>query len=80
MIAAGGDAAATEKVLRVDDARSCEDLLLQLIGEVSCYYAPMCVLAVRITLPISSDSAEAVWSACICFCSCLGTFRPTGRG
>ncbi|PAN09873.1 hypothetical protein PAHAL_2G055400 [Panicum hallii] len=34
VIAAGGDAAATEKVLRVDDARSCEDLLLQLIGEV----------------------------------------------
>ncbi|PUZ68724.1 hypothetical protein GQ55_2G051700 [Panicum hallii var. hallii] len=34
VIAAGGDAAATEKVLRVDDARSCEDFLLQLIGEV----------------------------------------------
>ncbi|CAL5066736.1 unnamed protein product [Urochloa decumbens] len=34
VIAAGGDAAATSKVLRVDDARSCEDLLLQLIGEV----------------------------------------------
>ncbi|CAN6203228.1 unnamed protein product [Urochloa humidicola] len=34
VIASGGDAAATAKVLRVDDARSCEDLLLQLIGEV----------------------------------------------
>ncbi|CAN6180772.1 unnamed protein product [Urochloa humidicola] len=34
VIAAGGDAAATAKVLRADGARSCEDLLLQLIGEV----------------------------------------------
>ena len=62
VIAAGGDAAATVKVLRVDDARSCEDLLLQLIGEVRCSYAPMCILAVRIRLPISLDSAEAAWT------------------
>ncbi|TKW30849.1 hypothetical protein SEVIR_2G064800v4 [Setaria viridis] len=34
VIAAGGDAAATAKVLRADGARTCEDLLLQLIGEV----------------------------------------------
>ncbi|OEL23893.1 hypothetical protein BAE44_0015088, partial [Dichanthelium oligosanthes] len=34
VVAAGADAPATAKVLRVDDARSCEDLLLQLIGEV----------------------------------------------
>ncbi|XP_062187167.1 uncharacterized protein LOC133890689 [Phragmites australis] len=33
-VAAGGDAAATAGVLRVDAARSCEDLLLELIGEV----------------------------------------------
>nr|CAB3452161.1 unnamed protein product [Digitaria exilis] len=34
VIAAGGDAAATGKALRADGARSCEDLLLQLVGEV----------------------------------------------
>ncbi|KAF8732080.1 hypothetical protein HU200_016040 [Digitaria exilis] len=34
VIAAGGDAAATAKALRADGARSCEDLLLQLVGEV----------------------------------------------
>jgi hypothetical protein len=34
VIAAGGDAAATAGVLRVDGARSCEDVLLRLIREV----------------------------------------------
>ena len=61
-VVAAGDAAGTGKALRVDDDRSCEDLLLQLIGEVRCSYAPMCILAVRIRLPISLDSAEAAWT------------------
>jgi hypothetical protein len=33
-VAAGGDAAATAGVLRAKASRSCEDLLLELIGEV----------------------------------------------
>jgi hypothetical protein len=33
-VAAGGDAAATAGVLRAEASRSCEDFLLELIGEV----------------------------------------------
>lgn len=77
MIAAGGDAAATGKALRADGARSCEDLLLQLVGEVRRSYA---VSLFMFAFPISSDSAEVVWSACICFCSNLGTFHRRGSG
>jgi hypothetical protein len=78
VVASGGDAAATAKVLRADGARTrtCEDLLIQLIGEVRCsnaaQCAAMCILAVDIRLSISSDTAEVVWGACICFCSTFG--------
>ena len=69
-------AAATLRVLRVDGgARSCEDVLFRLIREVRGSYAGVRTLAIHIRLPILSDSAEVLLSACICFCSCLEAFH-----
>ena len=80
LIPAGGDAAATAGLLRVDGARSCEDVLFRLIRELRCSYAVMRTLAIHIRLPILSDSAEVLLSACICFCSCLEAFHPGNTG
>jgi hypothetical protein len=80
VVAAGGDAAATARVLRVDGgARSCEDVLFRLMREVRGSYAGMCTLAVHIRLPILSDCAQVLLSACICFCSRLEAFHPGNR-
>jgi hypothetical protein len=77
VVAAGGDAAATARVLRVDGgARSCEDVLFRLIREVrGSSYAGMRTLTIHIRLPILSGSAEVLLSACVCFCSCLEAFH-----
>lgn len=54
-IASESDAAATARVLRVESTRSCEDMLLELVGEVHIllFYAipPRCNLAVPIPYP-----------------------------
>ena len=53
VIAAGGEAAATARVLRVDGgARSCEDVLFRLIREVRGSYAGVRTPAIHIHLPI----------------------------
>jgi hypothetical protein len=84
VVASVGDTAATAKVLRADGARTrtCEDLLIQLIGEVRCSNAVQCaarrILAVHIPVSISSYNTEVVWNACICFCSTFGDISSKG--